>query len=68
MIKKAFFQRESLFFCVFGSRDFKAKRGKTMLDVQAIRRDFPIFDHKIYDKPMIYFDNGASTQKPRQVG
>ena len=32
-----------------------------MLDVQAIRKDFPILDHKIYDKPLIYFDNGATT-------
>ncbi len=38
-----------------------------MLDVQAIRKDFPILDHKIYDKPLIYFDNGATTQKPREV-
>ena len=38
-----------------------------MLDVQAIRKDFPILDHKIYDKPLIYFDNGATTQKPRCV-
>ncbi|MEI3117699.1 MAG: cysteine desulfurase [Parabacteroides johnsonii] len=32
-----------------------------------IRKDFPILDHKIYDKPLIYFDNGATTQKPRPV-
>ena len=38
-----------------------------MLDVQFIRKDFPILDHKIYDKPLIYFDNGATTQKPRCV-
>ncbi|MFQ9021084.1 MAG: aminotransferase class V-fold PLP-dependent enzyme [Parabacteroides merdae] len=38
-----------------------------MLDVQSIRKDFPILDHKIYDKPLIYFDNGATTQKPRCV-
>lgn len=38
-----------------------------MLDVQAIRKDFPILAHKIYDKPLIYFDNGATTQKPRCV-
>lgn len=38
-----------------------------MLDVQAIRKDFPILEHKIYDKPLIYFDNGATTQKPRCV-
>ena len=38
-----------------------------MLDVQSIRKDFPILDHKIYDKSLIYFDNGATTQKPRCV-
>lgn len=38
-----------------------------MLDVQSIRKDFPILEHKIYDKPLIYFDNGATTQKPRCV-
>lgn len=35
-----------------------------MPDIQAIRKDFPILAHKIYDKPLIYFDNGATTQKP----
>lgn len=38
-----------------------------MPDIQAIRKDFPILAHKIYDKPLIYFDNGATTQKPRCV-
>lgn len=38
-----------------------------MLDIQAIRKDFPILEHTIYDKPLIYFDNGATTQKPRCV-
>lgn len=38
-----------------------------MLDVQSIRKDFPILEQKIYDKPLIYFDNGATTQKPRCV-
>lgn len=38
-----------------------------MLDIQAIRRDFPILEKKVYDKPLIYFDNGATTQKPRCV-
>lgn len=38
-----------------------------MLDIQAIRKDFPILEHKVYDKPLIYFDNGATTQKPRCV-
>lgn len=38
-----------------------------MLDVQAIRKDFPILDSKIYNKPLVYLDNGATTQKPQCV-
>lgn len=38
-----------------------------MMDVNAIRKDFPILNQKIYDKPLIYMDNGATTQKPRVV-
>jgi cysteine desulfurase/selenocysteine lyase len=37
------------------------------LDIPAIRADFPILSEKIYQKPLIYFDNAATTQKPRQV-
>lgn len=32
-----------------------------------IRQDFPILARQIYGKPLIYFDNAATTQKPRQV-
>ena len=39
-----------------------------MLDVQAIRKDFPILDHKIYDKPLIYFDNGATYPETSSSG
>ncbi len=36
-----------------------------MLDLQSIRNDFPILSRKIYGKyPLVYFDNGATTQKP----
>jgi cysteine desulfurase/selenocysteine lyase len=35
--------------------------------LQHIRADFPILAEKIYNKDLIYFDNGATTQKPRQV-
>ncbi len=38
-----------------------------MLDVEKIRQDFPILSRKVYDKPLIYLDNAATTQKPRQV-
>lgn len=37
------------------------------LDPEIIKRDFPIFKRKIHGKPLIYLDNAATTQKPRQV-
>lgn len=37
------------------------------LDIDRIRRDFPILDQKVYNKPLIYFDSAASSQKPIQV-
>ena len=38
-----------------------------MYDIQKIREDFPILSREVYDKPLIYLDNGATTQKPRCV-
>ena len=38
-----------------------------MYDIQKIREDFPILDREVYGKPLIYLDNGATTQKTRQV-
>jgi cysteine desulfurase/selenocysteine lyase len=38
-----------------------------MLDINKIRIDFPILKQKVYDKPLVYFDNGATTQKPQCV-
>ena len=38
-----------------------------MYDIQKIRNDFPILGERIYDKPLVYLDNGATTQKPRVV-
>jgi len=38
-----------------------------MIDVTNIRKDFPILSRQVYGKPLIYFDNGATTQKPRCV-
>ena len=37
------------------------------LDIQKIRNDFPILNQKVYNKPLVYFDNGATTQKPQVV-
>ncbi|HSF58742.1 MAG TPA: aminotransferase class V-fold PLP-dependent enzyme, partial [Candidatus Binatia bacterium] len=36
-------------------------------DVDRIRADFPILKEKIHGKPLVYFDNGATSQKPRVV-
>ncbi len=36
-------------------------------DVNAIRSDFPILQSKVYGKPLIYFDNAATSQKPKTV-
>ncbi len=36
-------------------------------DVESVRADFPILNQTVYDKPLVYLDNGASAQKPRQV-
>jgi len=39
----------------------------TSFDVEAIRRDFPILSEKVNGHPLIWFDNGATTQKPQSV-
>jgi cysteine desulfurase / selenocysteine lyase len=36
-------------------------------DITEIRADFPILGRKVYNKPLVYFDNGATTQKPQCV-
>lgn len=35
-----------------------------MYDINKVREDFPILSRQIYGKPLVYFDNGATTQKP----
>ena len=39
----------------------------TMLNVEDIRKDFPILAREVHGKPLIYLDNAATTQKPMQV-
>jgi len=39
----------------------------SVFDITKIRNDFPVLNQKIYGKPLIYFDNAATTQKPRVV-
>jgi cysteine desulfurase/selenocysteine lyase len=41
--------------------------GTLSYDVEAIRADFPILAERPYGKPLVYLDNAASAQKPRQV-
>lgn len=38
-----------------------------MLDIQAIRADFPILTQTVNGKPLVYFDNAATSQKPQAV-
>ncbi len=38
-----------------------------MFDVLEVRKDFPILSSQVYGKPLIYLDNGATTQKPQCV-
>ena len=45
---------------VAGSR---AKK-ESMYDVEEIRKQFPILQREVYGKPLVYLDNGATTQKP----
>lgn len=37
------------------------------LDVAEIRKDFPILQQQVYKRPLVYFDNAATTQRPVQV-
>jgi cysteine desulfurase / selenocysteine lyase len=51
----------------FGPGPALALGGRPAYDVQAIRRDFPILSEKINGRPLVWLDNGATTQKPQAV-
>ena len=38
-----------------------------VLDIEKVRADFPILSQTVHDKPLVYLDNAATAQKPRQV-
>ena len=42
-------------------------RGSTTFDVDKIRQDFPILKQRVHGKPLVYLDNGATSQKPQVV-
>jgi cysteine desulfurase/selenocysteine lyase len=44
-----------------------AEGGRPRLDVEALRRGFPILARKIHGRPLVYLDNAATTQKPESV-
>ena len=48
-------------------RKFTGSGLRQALDVERIRADFPILKETVHGKPLVYFDNGATTQKPQAV-
>ena len=44
-----------------------ARSPSAVLDVERIRRDFPILARRVHGKPLVYLDNAATTQKPQHV-
>lgn len=40
---------------------------KGVVDIAALRRDFPVLDQRVHDRQLVYLDNAATTQKPRAV-
>src|SRR4051812_45575517 len=45
----------------------KKEVSNTTMDWASLRSDFPILHQKVHGRPLIYFDNAATTQKPRAV-
>lgn len=48
-------------------RTVQSPVGKIPFDVNRVRSDFPVFKERVNGKPLIWFDNAATTQKPKQV-
>jgi len=42
-------------------------KNKHLMNVEQIRKDFPILQRKVHGKPLVYLDNAATSQKPKQV-
>lgn len=43
------------------------KQNVMMYDLNKVRADFPILSRQVYNRPLVYLDNAATTQKPRKV-
>ena len=44
-----------------------SSRAPTVLDVERVRRDFPILTRMVHDRPLVYLDSAASSQRPLAV-
>ena len=51
----------------FPPNQYRQRLVVSMFDVDKIRQDFPILEQKIRNKPLVYLDNAASSQKPNAV-
>jgi cysteine desulfurase / selenocysteine lyase len=47
--------------------NFSTRQNSTGLDVETVRRDFPILARRVHERPLVYLDSAASSQKPLQV-
>jgi cysteine desulfurase/selenocysteine lyase len=47
--------------------EIKEINTKTSFDIEELRKDFPILERTINGKPLVYFDNSATSQKPKEV-
>lgn len=45
----------------------RADMGTAMFDVEQVRADFPLLSRRVHDRPLIYFDNANTSQKPLEV-
>jgi cysteine desulfurase / selenocysteine lyase len=52
---------------IFTTFVFRKILNKEMFDIQKIRAQFPILSQQVNGKPLVYFDNGATSQKPQVV-
>ena len=43
------------------------REAERVFDVERVREDFPILKQKVHGKPLVYFDNAATSQKPVTV-
>ena len=47
--------------------EFADQAGRNLYDVHVVRKDFPILHQEVNGHPLVYLDNGATSQKPQSV-